>query len=74
MAFAERPGVYFYHKEELNAWKAFSNVVKNFQGNIKFPNFSKLVESLLQAFYNLCCNMSVKVHFLHSHLEYFQKT
>ena len=60
-------------KEELNAWKTFSNVVINFQGTIKFPNFSKLVESLLQAFHNLRCNMSVNVHFLHSHLEYFAK-
>ena len=58
-------------KEELNAWKAFCDVVKNFLGNIKSPNFNKLVESLLQAFYNLRCNMSVKVHFLHSHLSYF---
>ena len=58
-------------KEELNAWKAFCDVVKNFLGNIKSPNFNELVESLLQAFYNLRCNMSVKVHFLHSHLSYF---
>ena len=58
-------------KEELNAWKVFCDVVKNFLGNIKFPNFNKLVESLLQAFHNLRCNMSVKVHFLHNHLSYF---
>ena len=54
-------------KEELNA------VVKNFLENIKFPNFNKLVESLLQAFHNLHCNVSVKVHFLPSHLDYFPK-
>ena len=54
-------------KEELNA------VVKNFVENIKFPNFNKLVESLLQAFYNLCCNVSVKVHFLQTRLDYFPK-
>ena len=58
-------------KEELNAWKAFCDVVKNFLGNIKSPNFNELVESLLQAFHNWRCNMSVKVHFLHSHLSYF---
>ena len=58
-------------KEELNARKAFCDVVKNFLGNIKSPNFNELVESLLQAFHNLRCNMSVKVHFLHSHLSYF---
>ena len=63
--------IFTMKKEELNAWKAFCNVVKNFLGNIKPPNFNELVESLLQAFYNLRCNISVKVHFLHSHLSYF---
>ena len=58
-------------REELQAWKAFSDVVKNFLGNMKSQNFSKLVENLLQAFHNLQCNMSVKVHFLYSHLDYF---
>ena len=53
------------------AWKAFSDVVKNFLGNMKSQNFSELVENLLQAFHNLQCNMSVKVHFFYSHLDYF---
>ena len=67
--FSERPGVIFTLKiEELNAWKAFSDGVKNFLGNIKSPNFSKFVESLLQVFHNLRCNMGVKVHFLQSHI------
>ena len=58
-------------KEELNAWKAFSDVLRSFVGNIKSPDFCELVESLLQAFYDLRCNMRVKVQFLHSHLDYF---
>ena len=37
----------------------------------EIQNFSELVENLLQAFHNLQCNMSVKVHFLYSHLDYF---
>ena len=60
-------------KEEFNAWKALSDVVKNFLENIKSPNFSKLVESLFQAFHNVRCNMSVKEHFLRSYLDYFSK-
>ena len=58
-------------REKLQAWKAFSDVVKNFLGNMKSQNFSELVEKLLQAFHNLQCNMSVKVRFLLSHLDYF---
>ena len=58
-------------REELQAWKEFSDVVKNFLGNMKSQNFSELIEKLLQAFHNLQCNMSVKVRFLLSHLDYF---
>ena len=65
--------IFTMEKEELKAWKAFTDVVKNSLENIKFPDFCKLAESLLQAFYDLHCNMSVKVHFLHSHLDYFPK-
>ena len=50
-------------KEELNAWEAFSDVVKNFLGNIKSIDFCEVVKSLLQAFHESRCNMSVKVHF-----------
>ena len=60
-------------RQELQAWKAFSDVVKNFLGNIKSQNFKELVETLLQAFRNLQGNMSVKVHFLHSHLGLFSR-
>ena len=63
--------IFTMRKEELNAWKAFSDVVENFLGNIKSPDYCELVESLLQAFHDLCCNMSVEVHFLPSHLDYF---
>ena len=61
-------------REELQAWKAFSGVVKYFLSNMKSQNFSELVENLLQAFHNLKCNMNVKVHFLHSHLDYFPES
>ncbi|GFV47826.1 uncharacterized protein TNCV_4803151 [Trichonephila clavipes] len=37
----------------------------------KDPNYNALVAELLQNYKILGCNMSVKVHFLHSHLDYF---
>ena len=46
-------------------------VVNNFLGNYKDPNYKEIVESMLGNFRTLGCNMSVKVHFLHSHLNYF---
>ena len=57
--------------EEKNGWVAFSQVVNNFLGNTKSREYKKIVKTLLDNFHKLGCNMSVKVHFLHSHLEYF---
>ena len=52
---------------------AFSQVVSNFLGNTTSPNYKVLVKHLLCTFQKLGCNMSVKVHFLHCHLNYFPK-
>ena len=50
---------------------AFWQVLSNFFGNTKSLNYKELVENLLCAFQKLGCNMNVKVHFIHSHLNYF---
>ena len=55
---------------ELEAWGAFSKVVHNFLGNTKKENY-KIVKRMLNAFANQGWNMSLKVHFLHSHVDYF---
>jgi hypothetical protein len=56
---------------EKEAWTAFRPVTENFLGNNKDPNYKNIVETMLESFKKLVCNMSVKVHFLHSHIEYF---
>ena len=56
---------------ELEAWKAFVMVVKNFLGNNKARNYAELVNNMLTAFRNLGCNMSVKMHKLFSHMDRF---
>ena len=53
--------------EEKNGWIAFSQVVNNFLGNIKSPNYKEIVKTVLDNFHKLGCYMSVKVHFLPSH-------
>ena len=50
---------------ESCAWSLFVLVVKN------FDNYTQLVEDMLLHFNRLGCNMSVKVHYLHSHLDRF---
>ena len=56
---------------ELEAWKAFVLVVKNFLGNNKARNYAELVNNMLTAFRKLGCNMSVKMHYLFSHMDRF---
>lgn len=56
---------------ELKAWKAFTWLCQNFLGNFRSSGFKDGVEKLLRAYNDLGCRMSLKVHFLHSHLDFF---
>lgn len=56
---------------ERQAWESFVLVIKNFLGNHKAINYVELVNNMLLNFRRLGCNMSVKVHYLHSHLDRF---
>lgn len=56
---------------EKVAWDAFKEVTKNFLGNHRAPNYVELVNRLLAAYRDLQCNMSLKIHFLDSHLDFF---
>ena len=56
---------------ELEARKAFVLVVKNFLGNNKTRNYAEIVNKMLTAFRNLGCNISVKMHYLFSHMDRF---
>ena len=45
--------------------------MKNFLGNNKARNYAKIVNNILICFGNLGCNMSVKIHYLFSHMDRF---
>ena len=57
--------------KEKAAWLSFVDVMKNFLGNKKAGNHEDLVGNMLSAFRHLGCKMSIKVHFLFSHLDKF---
>lgn len=57
--------------DESNAWNVFAAAVTNSLGSIKAENYIQIVDTLLTTFKKLGCNMSLKVHFLHSHIDYF---
>ena len=56
---------------EWCAWPSFVDMVKNFLGNRLVENYKELVEKLLKSLQDKGTNMSIKVHFLHSHLDKF---
>ena len=56
---------------EARDWTAFSNVVQIFLGNKKAYNYEEIVVELLLSLRVLGCRMSIKIHYLHSHLDKF---
>jgi len=60
-------------KKESCAWSAFVETVKNFLGNRKAVNYKGIVAKLLNTLQDMCGNMSIKLHFLYSHLDRFLK-
>jgi hypothetical protein len=56
---------------EREAWNAFKEVIAKFLGNYKDPNCKQIVEKMLEHFIALGCALSLKVHFLNVHLDYF---
>jgi len=59
--------------KEKAAWYSFKFVVKGFLGNRRAQNYEELVNNLLQSYQKLCYNMSLKIHLLHSHLDFFPR-
>ena len=56
---------------EARVWNAFSLVASNFFDNTKRENYEDLVKKLLSSMQEVQCSMSIKLHFLKNHLEYF---
>ncbi|GFV50580.1 uncharacterized protein TNCV_3122771 [Trichonephila clavipes] len=56
---------------ESKAWNSFVLVMSNFLGKKRSDNHVELVESMLSNLKELGCNISIKIHFLHSHLDRF---
>jgi hypothetical protein len=58
--------------DEERAWHANREVVTGFLRNRRAENYKDLVK-LLSSYQKLWCNMSMKIHFLNSHLDFFPK-
>lgn len=56
---------------ELAEWRSFKDVVDGFLGNKKAGNCKELVEKLIHDYQQLGAHMSLKMYFIHSHLDSF---
>jgi hypothetical protein len=57
--------------KEKAAWQSFEKFSNGFLGNFKAANFTELVQNLMVSYEQLGCNMSLKMHFLFSPLDFF---
>ena len=63
----------FLQGDEKAVWDSFKFVIKVYLGNRRAQNYKDLVNNVLQSYQKLGCNMSLKIHFLHSHLDFSQR-
>ena len=61
------------NEAERNAWLSFKRICKDFLRNHKAANYQHVVQDLLTSYKTMGCNMSLKIHFLESHLVFSQK-
>ena len=58
------------NETQRNAWLSFKSICKDFLGNHKAANYQDVVQDLLTSYKGMGCNMSLKIHFLESHLHF----
>ena len=56
---------------EADAWRGLVEVVQNFVGNRRAPDFEEVVQNIIDAYQRLGANISIKVHFLHNYFDQF---
>ena len=59
------------NETDRNLWLSFKRICKDFLGNHKAANYQDVVQDLLTSYKAMGCNMSLKIHFLESHLDFF---
>ena len=56
---------------ELRVWLNLKIVVRNFLGKKRKDSYYQDIERILSSYKSLGCKMSLKQHFMHSHLDFF---
>jgi len=58
------------NETERNAWLSFMRIFKDFLGNHKAANYQDIVQDLLTSYKAVGCDVSLKIHFQESHLDF----
>jgi len=58
------------NETERNAWLSFKRICKDFLGNHRAAKYQDVVQDLLTSYKTIGCNVSLKIHFLESHLDF----
>ena len=61
------------NETERNARLSFKRICKDFLGNHKAATYQDVVQDLLTSYKAMECNVSLKIHFLESHLDFFPR-
>ena len=61
------------NEDECTTSNCLKDVCQNFLASHRADNYAELVTNLLHSYEALGCKMSLKVHFLASHLHFFHK-
>jgi len=59
------------NEADRNAWLSFKRICKDFLGNHKAENYQDVAQDQPTSYKAMGCNMSLKIHFLESHLNTF---
>lgn len=57
--------------DQKKCWKSFEAVINGFLGNNKSQNYRQLVADMLKNYEKIGAHLSLKMHFLKSHLDFF---
>ena len=60
-------------KIEKAVWLSFKEVIVNFLGNRRSPNYNEIVSKMVENFGKMGSLMNNKLHFLHNHLDSFSE-
>ena len=61
----------YLSSEERKAWSSVRNVIREFHVNHKSKHYKRYVNEMLAQFHSLNVSMTLKIHHLHSHLDFF---